>query len=242
MENSPDMRGHRAQARCSPVRPARRARASVRGRLVVALAGLGFALALAPPAAAALSFSPATNFAAGGAPFSVATGDFDGDGRLDLAVANLVTMNATRPAGAVVTYAATASDVVDGPIAPTCAPASGSTFPIGHTMVSCTAMDAHSNRSAPSFFDVFVNGAAAQLDDVSDLIDSFNLTKKQEKKFKNELRDASKHLSKGQIKQTCHELDEFLKKVGKETGKRLTEDEARQLTDAARRIQAVIRS
>src|SRR5204863_51264 len=34
------------------------------------------------------SFGPKTDFAAGGPPYSVATGDLDGDGKLDLAVAN----------------------------------------------------------------------------------------------------------------------------------------------------------
>jgi hypothetical protein len=29
------------------------------------------------------SFAPATNFAVGGDPFSVSTGDFNGDGKLD---------------------------------------------------------------------------------------------------------------------------------------------------------------
>jgi len=34
------------------------------------------------------SFGPATNYATGSAPFSVAIGDFNGDGKPDLAVAN----------------------------------------------------------------------------------------------------------------------------------------------------------
>jgi hypothetical protein len=50
-----------------------------------------------------------------------------------------------------VTYAATASDLVDGPRPVTCAPASGSTFAIGTTTVSCSASDAHGNRATGSF-------------------------------------------------------------------------------------------
>ena len=38
--------------------------------------------------AQAVSFGAATNFAVGTEPFSVAIGDFNGNGRLDLAVAN----------------------------------------------------------------------------------------------------------------------------------------------------------
>jgi len=66
-----------------------------------------------------------------------------------------ITVEATSAAGAVVNYVATASDAVDGAVPPSCAPASGSAFPLGKTTVSCTATDAAGN-SAQSFFDVFV--------------------------------------------------------------------------------------
>jgi hypothetical protein len=62
---------------------------------------------------------------------------------------------ASSPAGAVVMYTATADDVVDGPVAPSCAPASGTTFPVGTTTVTCQAADIHGN-SATKSFDVVV--------------------------------------------------------------------------------------
>jgi len=59
---------------------------------------------------------------------------------------------ATGPAGAVVTYInPTASDLVDGNVAVTCLPASGSTFPLGSTQVNCSATDAHGNDAGSSF-------------------------------------------------------------------------------------------
>src|SRR5262245_22588482 len=61
------------------------------------------------------------------------------------------TVEATSAAGAVHTFTVSASDVLDGPVAPTCAPASGSTFPFGPTTVSCSATDAHGNRGTASF-------------------------------------------------------------------------------------------
>ena len=67
-----------------------------------------------------------------------------------------ITVDATSPTGAVVTYAATASDAVDGAFAPECSPASGSLFAIGTTTVSCTATDAHGNLSATQSFSVRV--------------------------------------------------------------------------------------
>jgi energy-coupling factor transporter ATP-binding protein EcfA2 len=60
-------------------------------------------------------------------------------------------VRATSPAGAVVTYQATASDAVDGPIGPTCAPGSGATFPVGATQVQCSVTDTHGNKASGRF-------------------------------------------------------------------------------------------
>lgn len=49
------------------------------------------------------------------------------------------------------TYTATATDIVDGPVAPTCSPASGTSFPFGTTTVQCTATDARANSATGSF-------------------------------------------------------------------------------------------
>jgi hypothetical protein len=65
--------------------------------------------------------------------------------------ASPVTASATSASGAVVTFTATASDIVDGSVAVTCVPASGSTFAIGSTTVNCSATDAHNNTAHGSF-------------------------------------------------------------------------------------------
>jgi hypothetical protein len=54
-----------------------------------------------------------------------------------------ITVNATGPNGAPVTYTVTASEPDDASATPTvsCSPASGNTFPIGTTTVTCTAND-----------------------------------------------------------------------------------------------------
>src|SRR5207245_5981050 len=65
--------------------------------------------------------------------------------------ANNLLAEATGPSGAVVSYSASASDVVDGTVAVVCTPASGSTFAIGATTVTCTAVDAHANSSTKTF-------------------------------------------------------------------------------------------
>jgi HYR domain-containing protein/Big-like domain-containing protein len=62
-----------------------------------------------------------------------------------------ITVEATSAAGALVTFTATASDT--NPLQPTvaCAPASGTTFPIGATTVRCSATDAAGNTASGSF-------------------------------------------------------------------------------------------
>lgn len=72
------------------------------------------------------------------------------------------TVPAAGPNGAVVTYAAAGEDAVDGAVVPQCTPASGSTFRVGRTVVTCTAEDAAGNRGTASFT-VTVTPYAAEL-------------------------------------------------------------------------------
>jgi hypothetical protein len=62
-----------------------------------------------------------------------------------------ITAEATSSSGAVVTFTATSTDIVDGARPVTCTPASGSTFPLGTTTVQCTATDTHNNTANGSF-------------------------------------------------------------------------------------------
>jgi hypothetical protein len=62
-----------------------------------------------------------------------------------------ITEEAAGPNGNVVTYSASANDVVDGSVSVNCTPASGSTFAIGTTTVNCSATDAAGNKATGSF-------------------------------------------------------------------------------------------
>jgi hypothetical protein len=74
--------------------------------------------------------------------------------------ANLI-VEATGPGGATVTYTKpTAADTVSGATTVNCAAASGSTFPLGHTTVTCTSTDAAAN-TATSTFDIHVRDTTA---------------------------------------------------------------------------------
>ena len=76
-----------------------------------------------------------------------------------------VTVNATSPSGAIVTYKVTFSDNTGGSglASSGCSPASGKTFAIGSTTVTCNATDNAGNSATAVTFHVLVNGAADQL-------------------------------------------------------------------------------
>jgi hypothetical protein len=64
-------------------------------------------------------------------------------------VQDITVQAAVGQSGATVTYATpTAYDIVDGPVTVSCSPASGSTFPLTTTMVTCTARDSHGNTAS----------------------------------------------------------------------------------------------
>ena len=73
-----------------------------------------------------------------------------------------MTDDATGPAGAIVTFTATAEDDLDPNPTVTCTPPSGSLFAIGATEVECVATDNGANTSSASFT-VTVLGAGEQL-------------------------------------------------------------------------------
>jgi len=73
------------------------------------------------------------------------------------------TAEATGPDGASVSFTATASDLVDGSTSVTCDPASGSTFALGDTTVTCSSTDAHGNPGSATFTVTVVDTTAPVL-------------------------------------------------------------------------------
>ncbi len=73
-----------------------------------------------------------------------------------------INSEATSPSGAAVSYTApNSTDAVDGTLAASCLPASGSTFALGTTTVTCTKTDAHSNVATPTTFSIHVGDTTA---------------------------------------------------------------------------------
>jgi hypothetical protein len=68
-----------------------------------------------------------------------------------LQLPHAINTQATSNAGAVVSWTASATDLVDGSVAVVCAPASGSTFPTGTNTVTCTATDSRGNTAGGAF-------------------------------------------------------------------------------------------
>jgi hypothetical protein len=62
-----------------------------------------------------------------------------------------IRVTTTTKAGKAVAYTASATDVVDGPVTPTCAPPSQSLFAVGTTTVTCSAADRRGNATNASF-------------------------------------------------------------------------------------------
>lgn len=62
-----------------------------------------------------------------------------------------ISVGASDPIGAVVTFAASALDNVDGSLLATCVPLSGSVFALGTTTVTCSSTDAAGNNGAAAF-------------------------------------------------------------------------------------------
>lgn len=62
-----------------------------------------------------------------------------------------ITAPATGPTGAVVNYSASATDNVDPALPVACLPPSGSTFPVGATIVICSATDTAGNTAIGTF-------------------------------------------------------------------------------------------
>lgn len=155
-----------------------------------------------------------------------------------LTVPSPITTDATNPSGAVVLYSASATDDVDGTVPVTCAPPSGSTFPIGTTTVTCTATDASGNESNASFA-VHVKGAPEQVADLIALVDSYNL-RQLGAALHDKLVKVQVFLAANKPKRACERLDAFLAQVKEQRGKRLPIEQADTLTADARRTKTVI--
>jgi len=158
-----------------------------------------------------------------------------------LSLPSTIPVDATSPQGASVSYTVTATDPDNAAsqLTISCSPASGSTFPIGTTTVNCTAKDPSGNSSSGSF-QVVVKGAAAQVKDLINTVNSFHLASSLQTALDNKLKDVLTATTAGQTTTACSELTDFIGFVQSHTGKGLTQSQANQLIAAAKQVQAVL--
>jgi hypothetical protein len=174
-------------------------------------------------------------------------GAYESNYDVDLGLTNVpanITTNATSPQGAVVTYTSpTATDESgdSSTASVTCTLASGSTFAIGTTTVTCTASDSDDTNSPVSgSFQVLVNGAATQTSALIATVNSFHLAMSLQTALDAKLNAALKAVNAGQTATACSDLSDFIGQVQAKIGKGITQSQANQLIAAAKQVQAVL--
>lgn len=155
-----------------------------------------------------------------------------------------ITVNATSPTGATVSYVVTVTDPDNAPseLTLSCAPASGSNFVIGVTTVTCNASDPSGNTSAASFT-VTVLGAAAQLNNLIAQAQTMDLQNGIATSLDAKLNAAIATIAgmnANSVSTACNELGAFVNDTVAQSGKQLTANQANELIAAAQQIQATL--
>jgi hypothetical protein len=155
-------------------------------------------------------------------------------------------LDATLPAGAVLTYTSSAADTCAGPVTPLCVPPSGTLFHVNSpgqtTAVMCTATDPRGNRATASF-PVHVAGAAEQIANLEGLVDGLALPRLLSGALRWELEAALASIREGKPKEACLSMKAFLETVRIWSTLRtpkISPAQAAPLLDAAARIRAVL--
>ena len=156
-----------------------------------------------------------------------------------LTVPAATTVDATTPAGAAVTFAATAVDGTDASPAVTCTPASGSTFAAGTKTVTCVARD-HAGNTSTGSFTVTVRGAAQQVANLVVELTTMLKLPTPAAPLRALLETASTNIVQKRPQVACATLKAFATAVHNALPLFLTTDQKAQLTADANRIRAVI--
>jgi HYR domain len=160
----------------------------------------------------------------------------------DLALKNVpgpITVVATSAKGAVVTFTPPTGSDGDGSVAVTCDPASGSTFPVGTTKVTCTAKDADDAPtvvSASFSVTVTAQGAAAELDQLeAELRGGWP-----GKSLLGKVEEAGRDVSTGKVDAACRALGSFVDEVSSSHDKLLTQSKRTLLIATAQQVEAAL--
>jgi hypothetical protein len=175
-------------------------------------------------------------------PASIDIGAFQSggiDNDLQISSHEPVTVDATSPAGAVVTYVVPVATDPDDAASPavSCSPPPGASFPIGQTTVTCTATDpGDSNSPQSTEFTVTARGAADQLADLAKAVRGVGPGTS----LADTVAQARSELASGDVTDACGTLGDFVSEVQAQSGKTIRAATARKLIADAQRIQAVL--
>jgi len=147
-------------------------------------------------------------------------------------------LNATSPAGAVVTYEVIARDNV-AVASVNCSPASGTTFPIGTTNVTCMASDPSGNRASATFH-VSVLSPQIQISNLERSVTTLALSRGTTTSLLTKLNDALAAASAGAVATACASLQDFINETRAQAGKKIPISDANTLSAAAQRIRAAL--
>ena len=150
--------------------------------------------------------------------------------------ANIIA-NATQPGGTNVAYTATATDDQCGPAILTCAPASGSLFPIATTQVACSATDGAGNTSQASF-SVSVRGAPEQIVALLEKLRRMTFSASHKASLTALLQFLLSRPNGGPI--VCETLRGFIRLIEQASARHVPPDLAVELVTDARRIRSVL--
>jgi hypothetical protein len=153
-----------------------------------------------------------------------------------------ITVPATSIEGASVAFNVTATDDHDSNPAVSCSPASGGLFPVGDTTVTCMATDQAGNTTTDSF-KIHVSGAADQLSALVSAVRTTNGTQGIVNSLDAKLTAVQQALTAanaGNRGDATNKLGAFINDVSAQSGKALTPDQAAQLINAAKQIQAAL--
>lgn len=150
-----------------------------------------------------------------------------------------ITVNATGPSGAPVTYTLPSVSDPDDAVAPTptCSASPGSAFAIGTTTVKCIASDPDDTPSTVSTsFTVTVEGASAQLADLHQAVEGVGPGKS----LSDKVAQAQAYPGAGDVAGTCATLGAFVHEVQAQSAKHISSTTASRLVADAQRIRAVL--
>jgi hypothetical protein len=152
---------------------------------------------------------------------------------LVLTVPANITVDATSPSGAVVTFATSASGG-SGTYTIACSKVSGATFAIGTTTVSCTVNDGLSTKTGS--FTVTVNSATTQLTNLSNAIATMGFSSS----YSSQISAVKNDLTKNNLPQACIDLNTLIAHFQAQSGKQLTPAQATFLINKAKNIKLTI--